>query len=768
MKKLTALFLVASFFSFAFSAQALLAPSGGGLLSPSSASDLVCTDCIGATEIEDIYLLNTGDVLDTNGVSIDTDGDGMLILLGASAGFDEDLRFNFDDTSNEVTVTTTTAVANVNFSSIALQETGIAVLNNDEIDASSELLAIMDDEVGTGALTFATAPVFTTSIDIGSAGVRLSAATGILTFLGLGAGFDENLLLDLDGTTNTGVFTSSTSLATINFSSIALQESGIAVLNNDEIDASSELAAIMDDETGSAGSLVFSTSPTLSGVTLSDMTLGSVLFAGTSGAITQDNANFFWNDTNNALALGSTADTIVIGGTTFNNRLIIHSEVINAGDITARRHEDTSAVSAATFFGARSRGTEAAPLIIQNGDRILRLIGLGYDGTDYAESTDIRFEVDGAPGANDMPGRIVFLTSTDGTQTLTERLRINATGTMNFGAAGVQFSQDGDGALTLLGLGNGNDENIIFNLDDTADTLVVTSSTSLATANWSGIALQESGINVLNNDEIDASSELLAIMDDETGTGLLTFATSPTFTTSITIGSAGVRISDNGDGGITFLGLGNGFDENFTLDLDSTSNQAIFSSTTGVTEVHFTSMSLFENGSGVVGTSEIDTSAEIAGIVTDESGSGALVFGTAPAISGVTAFSLDDSDSAFNLVLASTSTITTSNKTLTFDIEDGSRTLRLAGDFITSGSNALTLTTTGSTNVTLPTTGTLATLAGTETLSAKTLTAPKLADLGFLADPTGAEYLIFDAATTPVNEITISNAATTAHPIIAP
>src|SRR3990167_2537626 len=567
-------------------------------------------------------------------------------------------------------------------------------------------------------------------VTIGTAGVKLTGdGDGALTILGLGNGFDEDLTINLDDTENVAVFSSSTLLATINFSSIALQESGIAVLNNDEIDASSELAAIMDDETGSAGSLVFSTSPTLSGVTLSDMTLGSVLFAGTSGAITQDNANFFWNDTNNALALGSTADTIVIGGTTFNNRLIIHSEVINAGDITARRHEDTSAVSAATFFGARSRGTEAAPLIIQNGDRILRLIGLGYDGTDYAESTDIRFEVDGAPGANDMPGRIVFLTSTDGTQTLTERLRINATGTMNFGAAGVQFSQDGDGALTLLGLGNGNDENIIFNLDDTADTLVVTSSTSLATANWSGIALQESGINVLNNDEIDASSELLAIMDDETGTGLLTFATSPTFTTSITIGSAGVRISDNGDGGITFLGLGNGFDENFTLDLDSTSNQAIFSSTTGVTEVHFTSMSLFENGSGVVGTSEIDTSAEIAGIVTDESGSGALVFGTAPAISGVTAFSLDDSDSAFNLVLASTSTITTSNKTLTFDIEDGSRTLRLAGDFITSGSNALTLTTTGSTNVTLPTTGTLATLAGTETLSAKTLTAPKLADL---------------------------------------
>ncbi len=41
------------------------------------------------------------------------------------------------------------------------------------------------------------------------------------------------------------------------------------------------------------------------------------------------------------------------------------------------------------------------------------------------------------------------------------------------------------------------------------------------------------GINILIETEIDASSELLAIMDDETGTGLLVFGTSPTLITPV-------------------------------------------------------------------------------------------------------------------------------------------------------------------------------------------------------------------------------------------
>lgn len=131
------------------------------------------------------------------------------------------------------------------------------------------------------------------------------------------------------------------------------------------------------------------------------------------------------------------------------------------------------------------------------------------------------------------------------------------------------------------------------------------------------------------------------------------------------------------------------------------------------------------------------------------------------------------------LTLTTGLTVTTNDGTIAFGAASKTLTVSdsttLATNSITFGggevltltaSNALTLTTTGSTNVTLPTTGTLATLAGSETFSNKTLTAPKFASGGFIADANGNEELIFTTTASAVNEITIANAATGTSPSI--
>ena len=92
----------------------------------------------------------------------------------------------------------------------------------------------------------------------------------------------------------------------------------------------------------------------------------------------------------------------------------------------------------------------------------------------------------------------------------------------------------------------------------------------------------------------------------------------------------------------------------------------------------------------------------------------------------VASIAIADSNASHYLNILTTSNLT-ADRNLTLVPGDAARTVTLAGnlnianDFITSGSNSLTLTTSASTNVTLPTTGTLATLAGSEALTNKTI-----------------------------------------------
>lgn len=95
------------------------------------------------------------------------------------------------------------------------------------------------------------------------------------------------------------------------------------------------------------------------------------------------------------------------------------------------------------------------------------------------------------------------------------------------------------------------------------------------------------------------------------------------------------------------------------------------------------------------------------------------------------------------------------------------KTITVSGNtVIGSSTHTVTLATSANTSVTLPSSGTLATLAGAETLSSKTLTAPKIADAGFIADANGNELLIFTTTASAVNELTIANAATGGNPTI--
>jgi len=68
--------------------------------------------------------------------------------------------------------------------------------------------------------------------------------------------------------------------------------------------------------------------------------------------------------------------------------------------------------------------------------------------------------------------------------------------------------------------------------------------------------------------------------------------TTPTVTTHVDIGATGVRISDDGDGAITFLGRSAGADEDLTLNLDDTADTIMVSSSTGMNNISFFAIDL--------------------------------------------------------------------------------------------------------------------------------------------------------------------------------
>jgi hypothetical protein len=91
-------------------------------------------------------------------------------------------------------------------------------------------------------------------------------------------------------------------------------------------------------------------------------------------------------------------------------------------------------------------------------------------------------------------------------------------------------------------------------------------------------------------------------------------------------------------------------------------------------------------------------------------------------------------------------------------VNNGSKTITLGGNLTTAGAYSTTLTMTGATSITLPTTGTLATLAGAESLTNKTIDA---SNIGATTRGSGAfTTLAANGAATLTSTLTVSGATT--------
>ena len=184
------------------------------------------------------------------------------------------------------------------------------------------------------------------------------------------------------------------------------------------------------------------------------------------------------------------------------------------------------------FNFGKSRGTNTgSSTIVSNGDGLGRISFQGADGLELVPAAYIEATVDGTPGANDMPGRLVFSTTADGASSPTERMRIANDGSISsvipggstlyprFGCrAWVNFN--GTGTVAIRGSGN-----VSSITDNGTGDYTVNFTTAMVDANYgvAGITLQDSslgdGIRISTSTTYSAS--LVRLNTFRTGDGVL-------------------------------------------------------------------------------------------------------------------------------------------------------------------------------------------------------------------------------------------------------
>ena len=187
------------------------------------------------------------------------------------------------------------------------------------------------------------------------------------------------------------------------------------------------------------------TGTTVTGTTVTGTTVTGTNVSGTNGTFDE----IVGND-GITVGNGGVNRNITVNGSAIEALVAAHTE--GAGDLAGlleARYTDTASLSAHVML-VRSRGTEAAPTVVQSGDMIGTIAFGGYNGTDYSLAAQINCDINGTPGSNDMPGRLSFKVSADGTEAPANALVLNQDKSATFSGT-VSISGQTQHALPVFG-----------------------------------------------------------------------------------------------------------------------------------------------------------------------------------------------------------------------------------------------------------------------------------------------------------------------------
>ncbi|NDB57217.1 hypothetical protein EB001_02020 [bacterium] len=614
-----------------------------------------------------------------------------------------------------LTASNTLTFTGTDLSSVNFSTGGTVVYTSNKLSAfagttSSELASIISDETGSGALVFSASPTLTTPT------LGIASATTI-NKVAITTPATGSTLTIADGKTltasNTLTFTG-TDLSSVNFST-----GGTVVYTSNKLSVfaattSSELAGVISDETGS-GALVFGTSPAIT----TSLTTPSTNFA-------------LLNTTATTVNFAGSATTLNIGAssgiTTINNDLTISGNLIVNGTTTTINATTISVDDINITLGSTASPTDVSAVgggITLKGATDKYITWSAANGWTSSEPFNIvggkTFKISGID---------VLSGTTLGSGVTTSSLTSVATiGTGTWEGTIIAGQYGGTGVANTgktITLGGNLTTSGAF---DTTFTATGITSLTLPT---SGILATTS--NKLSAFAATTSAELLGIISDETGTGSLVFATSPTLVTP-TLGVASattinkVAITAPATGSTLTIAEGKTLTASNTLTFTGTDLSSVNFSTGGT--VVYTSNKLSVHAA--------TTSSELASIISDETGTGSLVFATSPTL--ITPV----------LGIASATTI---NKVAITTPATGS-TLTIADGKTLTASNTLTFTGTDASSVSFGSGGTVAYTSNKLSAFAATTSAELL---GIISDETGTGSLVF--ATSPAITTSLTTPST--------
>ena len=180
---------------------------------------------------------------------------------------------------------------------------------------------------------------------------------------------------------------------------------------------------------------------------------------------------------NNEVARFDAGKELLIGTST-----ALSNVSISGGTTTPSVQIEGNSGSTSSLCITRTSNTGAANLMLQCGatatpvtadDKVGQINFSGFDGTNYRNTAQIASEVDGTPGTDDMPGRLIFSTTPSGSFSPTERMRIDSSGRLGLGTSSPSELLQVDGGNLLVRNNSGNNITLSTNVGNKNDSTFI-------------------------------------------------------------------------------------------------------------------------------------------------------------------------------------------------------------------------------------------------------------------------------------------------------